>query len=307
MTVVTPKHSGFCPGVKTAAKRLLKLKASDGNEQDGNTQRPVCVLGDLIHNAHYIRYLSERGIRSIERIEEAPEGTLIAIRTHGLDRERERELRRRFEVIDLTCPKVKRLQQAIGRYADQGYLIVITGRRSHPEVEGLVGYARDARVIESETDLEAFLGEGNGSLREYLDNGYDKVFLVSQTTGRRTLYERVLEKLSVQCDLLVESLDSLCDIVGLRADEAGQLQSRVDVTFVVGDRSSSNATRLYQSLRDRSSDTYFVQDLQELKDLGLDLLSYNTAQVVSSSSTPAFVEAEITRYLERLEPDEISS
>jgi len=128
------------------------------------------------------------------------------------------------------------------------------------------------------------------------------VLVVSQTTGTRKSYERTVRRLreALPARYEVKAFDSICRITSLREAEALKLQEKVDVTFVVGDRLSSNANKLYEVLNKNNERTYMVQDLSELSDLALDLRACRSAQVVSSSSTPTFVEQEIIEYLSGL-------
>jgi 4-hydroxy-3-methylbut-2-enyl diphosphate reductase len=128
------------------------------------------------------------------------------------------------------------------------------------------------------------------------------VLVVSQTTGRREAYERTLRSLreALPPGYPVQTYDSICRITSLREAEALKLQKKVAVTFVVGDRLSSNANKLYNVLRQADERTYLVQDLDDLLEQAPDLDSCRAAQVVSSSSTPVFVEREIIRYLNDL-------
>jgi 4-hydroxy-3-methylbut-2-enyl diphosphate reductase len=224
----------------------------------------------------------------------------MAIRTHGLDRDVEDGLRERFEVIDLTCSKVKRLQLRIQEHSEAGFFIVITGKRSHPEVQAHVSYAADSFVIENQDDLESFL-QNAGGVRDVLnEKAYKKIYIVSQTTAPRRLFTEAVEAISRRLPYRVESRDTICACTSEREAEALKVQTGVDVTFVVGDRISSNANRLYETLRAHEERTYFVQDLDELKSLKLPLSRFKVAQVVSSSSTPEFTEREIVGYLETI-------
>jgi (E)-4-hydroxy-3-methyl-but-2-enyl pyrophosphate reductase len=291
MRVYVPKHSGFCPGVEDAQRKILL-------ERD--KERKIAVLGHLIHNTRYLSFLEQRGIATLHDPAEIPADTVVAIRTHGLRRDQEAELAQRFELIDLTCPKVKQLQLYIQRHARQGCFVVITGKHAHPEVRGLVSYARRCLVVEREEDLEKWLAAQG---REYPDlAGFRGVLVVSQTTGRREAYERTLRSLreALPPGYPVQTYDSICRITSLREAEALKLQKKVAVTFVVGDRLSSNANKLYNVLRQADERTYLVQDLDDLLEQAPDLDSCRAAQVVSSSSTPVFVEREIIRYLNDL-------
>lgn len=288
MQVIVAKYSGFCPGVMQAEQTILSNK--------DKTNAKICVLGYLIHNQTYIDYLSSQGIKTVEELESIEPGSLLVVRTHGIDRNLEAKLREQYTIMDLTCPKVKKVQRIIQSYAQKGYFIVITGKKEHPEVKGLVSYATKFAVIEKEAQIaqvvEQLGTESNLS-----------ILVISQTTGDRPLFESTLkafQKAASEKGWTVEVHDSICSITALREREAVKNLDRVDVTFVVGDKLSSNATKLYNTLRSRTSQVYFIGTLEDLKSLGLDFSKWNTVQVVSSSSTPAFVEKEIVSYLESL-------
>ena len=290
MKVIVPKRSGFCPGVKHAEKKLFKTKNVEGNT-------PIYVYGYMINNSNYIKYLEENRIYTVESPEGLPEGALVVIRTHGIDRRVEAELRKRFDVIDLTCPNVKRVQLKLQEESDKGALVVITGKKTHPEVLGLVSYAARAEVIENEEDLARFI-EWCKSHREEVCSRFSKIFVASQTTGSRNLFVRVLTEVRSSCnsDIPVEEFNSICPITANKEKDSLKIQKRVNVTFVIGDPLSSNANKLYTVLKNADPSTFFIQDAEELKSIALS--GYKVAQVVSSASTPEFVEEAVISYLE---------
>ena len=290
MKVVIPEHSGFCPGVKNAQKVLFAEKFAKPEE-------PIYVYGSLIHNRGYIRILETKGIRTEGRIEDIPTGSRFVIRTHGVSREEEERMESRGDVIDLTCPTVKKLQHDLGRHADEGAYIIITGKKTHPEVKGLISYTGEYLVVESDDELISFFEEG-----QRLDGIIAKhtyLLVASQTTGDRALLERTRSRVSERLGGLIPvlSLDSTCPVAERREREALRLQNQVDVTFVVGDRESSNATRLFRRLQRSGGPTYFISDLDELMALDLDFSPFLSAQVVSSSSTPGETEEAISGFL----------
>ncbi len=286
MRVLSPRHTGFCPGIKAAEGRIFEVKE--------HIAEPIYVYGHLIHNNAYIEHLAAQSIKTLRSIESAPLGSSVAIRTHGVSKELERELRRRFRVTDLTCAKVKRLQLLIEEHAGAGGFTVITGNKSHPEVEGLRSYAEDHVVIETEDDLQRC----DPHLWRCRN---EEILVVSQTTGGRRLFEATVKALNARAaGFHVECCDSICPITERREKESLEIQRRVDVTLVVGDTISSNAKKLYAALKSHSPETYFVRDLDEVKCLELSPRRYRSAQVVLSSSTPSFIETEIVSYLATL-------
>lgn len=292
MKVFIPKYSGFCPGVKFAEKSLFELRKK-------KKEQNISVLGELIHNRQYIAHLKEHGIGmkgSVDEFRTAPKSVAV-IRTHGIARDSEADLRKGLEVLDLTCGKVKQLQKAIEQHSQKGYFIVITGKKNHPEMLGLISYAKDGEVIENEKALEGFITELARKV------GAKKILVVSQTTGDRALFETAGKRIreTVGAGGEVKTIDSICSINTLREEEAAELQDQSDITIVIGDRISSNANKLFDILKESGKKTgqtvCFVTDLNELLKQGLDLKKFQSALVVSSSSTPDFIEKELVDHL----------
>ncbi|MCL1817945.1 MAG: 4-hydroxy-3-methylbut-2-enyl diphosphate reductase [Spirochaetaceae bacterium] len=289
MKVITARYSGFCPGVMQAEKKIFKARQENARES-------IFVLGYLIHNQTYIDYLSRNSITTVSSPADVPEGSCVVVRTHGLQRQVEEGLRTQYRLLDLTCPKVKKIQLLIKDYAEQGCFVIITGKKDHPEVQGLVSYAESSAVIETEKDIDRFL-ENFGSFAPR------KIFIVSQTTGDPRLFTGTVQRVGEEAasrGVELASLNSICSITDMREGAALKLQTKVDVTFVIGDRISSNATKLYKVLAARSPAVFFVNSKEDAEAVTAREWnpSWKTAQVVSSSSTPAFLEKEISGYLE---------
>jgi 4-hydroxy-3-methylbut-2-enyl diphosphate reductase len=257
----------------------------------------IYIIGYLIHNQTYINYLSGQSVVTVSDTADIPDNSVVGIRTHGIRRQIEAELREKYQVLDLTCPKVKKIQLIIREHAGNGYFVLITGKRDHPEVQGLVSYAGNSDVIEKADDIVRFTETLAGA-------GIAKLFIVSQTTGEPELFHETVRRVREKAGPLgidLEFYDSICSITAMREREALRLQREVDVTFVIGDRISSNATKLYKVLAaDTGAAVFFVNSREELESLSSDFSLWKTALVVSSSSTPAFLEQEIAGYLEGL-------
>ncbi|MDR1933525.1 MAG: 4-hydroxy-3-methylbut-2-enyl diphosphate reductase [Spirochaetales bacterium] len=296
MRVITAKYSGFCPGVMQAEKKIFREHGRHADEH-------IYILGYLIHNQTYIDYLSRYSVITVSDTAQVPEGSVVVVRTHGLQRQTEEELRKKFRVLDLTCPKVKKIQLLIRDYALKGFFVLITGKKDHPEVQGLVSYAEGSDVIEKHADINRFAAGFDASPPQ-------KIFVVSQTTGDPALFTetvRIVGEKAASAGIRLESFNSICSITDMREREALKLQKEVDVTFVIGDRISSNATKLYKILAaGGQSAVFFVNSREEALAAAASErsrsggLRWKTAQIVSSSSTPAFLEQEIAGCLEEI-------
>ena len=99
MQVIIPKLSGFCPGVRNAEKKLL---------QENKKVKPdrIYAYGNIINNSNYIEYLARQDIQTIENVDALPAGSNLAIRTHGINKDEETRLQKKFKLIDLTCVNV---------------------------------------------------------------------------------------------------------------------------------------------------------------------------------------------------------
>lgn len=291
MKVMIPKYSGFCPGVKKAEERLMDEKKQ--------TKSPIFIYGQLIHNTHYIDFLEKQGLKTLENLEKIPANEKLVIRTHGIPKQVEEKIAKNHDIIDLTCYTVKKLQLKIQGYSEKGFFLVLTGKKDHPEVQGLISYSKGFYVIESLKDTENNLS----SIEQLLNQGgFRKILVASQTTGEKILFDSVCGAVKNKFSPLFEVilLNSICPITSLREQEALKLQKEVDVTFVIGDKKSSNTKKIFDVLKNENQDTYFVEDLDSLIGLNLPLKKYNKAQIVSSSSTPAFIDSEIVEYLEKI-------
>ena len=121
------KFAGFCYGVKRAVETVKKLKAD-------NPDKNICILGELIHNTQVIEELDKMGIKTLDKLPERGDGICV-IRSHGASPEVFEDIKKAgFEIVDLTCLDVKKVQQKAIELAKDGYFLVIVGKSEHPEV-----------------------------------------------------------------------------------------------------------------------------------------------------------------------------
>ena len=134
MRITVAKYAGFCYGVSRAVE-LVEKAAAQGKQ--------VCTLGPIIHNRHVVEKFRQMGVRVAETPEAIPAGSTVIIRSHGVSKAVYQALERQdVEIIDATCPFVKRIHGLVSKAEQEGSLPVIIGTRSHPEVEGIAGWWR---------------------------------------------------------------------------------------------------------------------------------------------------------------------
>ncbi len=231
MEVLVADAAGFCMGVKRACQ--MAFEAAD-SRPDG-----VRSLGPIIHNPQLVRRLAERGLGVVDSIDEVPAGSAVLIRSHGVPPEvyrRAAELE--LEVIDATCPLVRKAHRLTESLAAEGYRVVIVGEPDHPEVRALSAYAGlGARVVQTVEDVRA------------LDSA-PRIGVVAQTTQLLGDYARLVGELLAKADEL-KVFNTICNATALRQQAVEKLAELVDAIVIVGGKNSANTTRLYQRCRDK--------------------------------------------------------
>ena len=176
------KSAGFCYGVSRAVKSTMELKAS--------TDKNVYVLGELIHNAHVIKELTNLGINTVSHLPENECGCCV-IRSHGVAPEVIEDIKNKgYEILDMTCPDVKKVQQKAVELVQNDYLLLILGKESHPEVEAIkanaLQYSDKVLVINNEEDLK----NKSETIKEN-----NKVGIVVQTTQKIDFLKNIVSEL----------------------------------------------------------------------------------------------------------------
>lgn len=236
-TVLIAKHAGFCFGVERAVEQVYEqMKAV----KKGNARGPIYTYGPIIHNEEVVKDLSENGVQVLDTEEDLGrlpkgEGTVI-IRSHGVSRHVYDILKeRKVEVVDATCPFVKKIHRIVAERSAAGDAVVIIGNPDHPEVEGIKGWGNeDTKVIQNETEAADF----------HLKPG-QKLCIVSQTTFNYNKFKELVEKfLKKGYDSSV--LNTICNATQERQVEAARIASQVEAMIVIGGKHSSNTQKLYE-------------------------------------------------------------
>ena len=275
MKITLAKTAGFCFGVDRAVS-LVEEAVSCGKQ--------VVTLGPIIHNRHVVNRFAEEGVHEIAFPSEAPEGSCVVIRSHGISRAVYEELQQRnVEILDATCPFVKRIHKLVAAAEEKGRQPVIIGTRSHPEVQAIAGWCSHPLVFETPEELEKWLSES-------AENKNIPVTLVCQTTSTQKLWEICREIIKKVCTNR-EIFDTICEATEKRQKEAGELSKKSDAMVVVGDTNSSNTKRLAMICRQYCENVSLVDNADELD---LSRLTYaNSVGVTAGASTPSWIIKEV--------------
>lgn len=282
MEVIRARLAGFCMGVGLALKKLDDLLAKD-------TSRPIYMLGPIIHNPQVLEGYARRGVGLAKTVAEVPAGSRVVIRAHGIPADEERELLERgVEVVDATCPKVKRAQLLIGEQAETGRKLLLFGEDDHPEVRGLLSYAGEG----------AFVFETPAELAGHALSPEAHYFLAAQTTQDRQGFEQIKADLAGRLRDGVTVLQTICDATRLRQDEAIRLAAQVDCVVVAGGKASGNTRRLAQVIEAQGTPTILVETVDDL--CGIDVVKYGKMGLTAGASTPKRIIDEIEAHLRAL-------
>lgn len=266
------KHSGFCYGVKRAVETVKKLKTQ-------NPDMDVFILGELIHNSHVINELEALGIKTITELPEKGSGICV-IRSHGASPEIFEQISKAgFELVDLTCPDVKKVQKKAIQLVQEGYFLIIVGKAEHPEVIAIKASAeRYGSNIFVASDI-AQLKQFEQKIKEH-----KKVGVVVQTTQRITTLNPIVEYLtSITKEITIAN--TICASTTLRQNEAKELAEESDLMIVVGSKKSANTTHLAEILKGISK-TIHIEDDKELEIYQDIILDANNISITAGASTP---------------------
>lgn len=271
MDVTRAKTAGFCMGVSLALQKLnTALERKGAHHGTGR----ICTLGPIIHNPQVLAEYESRGVACVDAAAQLRPGDVAVIRAHGITRQVEEQLKRSgADIVDATCPKVKKAQLSIARATSAGAALLLFGEADHPEVRGLVSYAcGSAHVFGSPAELASLALDGD---RPYV--------LASQTTQDKEIFQQIEAGLHDRIrDLTV--LSTICDATRERQEEARRIASRVDVMVIIGGRQSGNTRRLADVAALNGIDTYHAECVDEL--LAENFLQKKHAGLTAGASTP---------------------
>ena len=282
MSVKLAKSAGFCFGVSRAVETV---------EREAALGKKVVTLGPIIHNRHVVSRFEQMGVGVIDTPEEAPEGCTVIIRSHGVSKGvYDRLEKQNVEIIDATCPFVKRIHDIVRKAEAEGRLPVIIGTRSHPEVEGIAGWCRECRIFETPEELQAWADRGE--IRKD-----SPICMVSQTTSTEFLWKMCGEIAKKEFTNL-KIFDTICRATEYRQSEAAELSKSCQAMVVVGDLQSSNTGRLAMICRKYCEQVVLVDNAAELNPEHY----RNVADVgiTAGASTPAWIIKEVNKTMSEI-------
>ena len=289
MKVIRAKSAGFCWGVERA------IQVAREESQGG--RRTVYTDGPLIHNRQMMDALGKDDIqevgdyqskKKIDFNEENTKESVVVVRAHGISPQRRDYLKSLgLPFRDGTCPDVGIIAGKVKLHAEKGFSIVIFGDPEHPEVIGLMGYAKEkSYVVTNENDITNLPDLG------------EKVAMVSQSTMFTHEFKYLSNLLSDQYpDMLV--FDTICGATKERqSDLVDLVKEGADAIVVIGGKHSANTRKLAKLAASYERPTFHIETAEDIERLDFD--NYDTVGVTAGASTPEFIIRKVCERLESL-------
>lgn len=276
---------GFCSGVVRAIDTVKVALEKWG--------APIYVKHEIVHNAHVVASLKAQGVIFVEDLRDVPPGEKVIFSAHGIPPSvREEAKRRSLYAIDATCSLVTKVHSAVKQYANKGFKIVLIGHRNHVEVVGIRGEAPESVwVVESVEDVQKL---------QFSED--EKLFYITQTTLSLDDVAEITAALKQRYpNIKTLPSSSICYATTNRQQALRFILPMSRFAIVVGDRKSSNSTRLYELARRRGVPAAFINSAEDVR---MEMVSHGgNIAMTSGASTPEDVVQECIQRLLELNPD----
>ena len=275
--IIVTQNAGFCFGVERATK--IAFDAAREHEDD------IYTLGPIIHNPQVVSDLESEGVIAKNDLNEINDGTVI-IRSHGVTSDVMAEVaRRNLNVLDATCPYVKKAQKNAERLSGEGYAVLIVGDAKHPEVQGIVSYVKG----------EVFVAASVDDLKEMPD--FKKIGIVAQTTQSHDNFNKIVNA-CVEMAEDVNVCNTICGATGVRQEESVELAGKVDCMIVIGGFSSANTKRLTDLCLAIQPNTHHVETVLDLEESWFE--SAERVGITAGASTPSEIIEDVRKKVAKL-------
>jgi 4-hydroxy-3-methylbut-2-enyl diphosphate reductase len=215
----------------------------------------ITIHGELVHNEQVLSNLEVRGFHQVEesRRRALPLTDTVLITAHGVsETERKRLLGAGKNLVDTTCPLVRRAHDAARKLQQDGYHVLVIGRRGHVEVEGIIGDLHSFEIIQSPHDVRIY--------------PQSRLGIMCQTTTAVADAERIRAAIAaMNPHAEIRFIDTICHPTKDHQAALTRLLDQVDVMVVVGGRNSNNTRQLVQRCLDRDIPAFHVQGAYDLQ------------------------------------------
>jgi 4-hydroxy-3-methylbut-2-enyl diphosphate reductase len=245
------------------------------------------ALAPIVHNRHVVAKLQEAGLVLANSLQKLSPGDILVVPSHGMTVEALAAARERgIEVLDLTCPRVRRSQEEVRRLVGLGLSVLIVGDPGHTEVRSVASLAGGRAVVVCGVDAAASLPPGG------------RWGLVSQTTARQEDVDRVVAEVRARArELLV--VPTSCQVAATMQETVRKLAGTVDAMIVIGGKTSANTANLAAISDSVGARTYHIEEAAEVDPSWLP----NTKRVgiAAGASTPDWLIEEVVAKVKEID------
>jgi 4-hydroxy-3-methylbut-2-en-1-yl diphosphate reductase len=247
--VILAEPRGFCAGVDRAIEIVERALQKFG--------APIYVRHEIVHNTYVVNDLKEKGAIFIEELDDVPAGSTLVFSAHGVSRAVHDEARARgFQIFDATCPLVTKVHVEVAKLHREGYEFIMIGHKGHPEVEGTMG----------QLDSGIHLVEDVADVARVQPGQVEKLAVVTQTTLSVDDAAEISKAVKARFPNVREpKQQDICYATQNRQDAVKMLSPQVDVVIVVGSPTSSNSNRLREVARKLGTESYMIDNAEELQ------------------------------------------
>ena len=276
---------GFCAGVDRAIEIVERAIQSFGS--------PIYVRHEIVHNAHVVNDLKNKGAIFVEELNEIPDDATVIFSAHGIAKIIEDEAKERgLQIFDATCPLVIKVHMEVVRHAKAAHDVILIGHAGHPEVEGTLGrfdnqFGGNIHLIETINDV----AELNVSQEK-------KLAYVTQTTLSVDETIEIINELKRYYPNIIEPRkDDICYATQNRQDAIKTLAKDTDLILVVGSPNSSNSNRLKELSEKLGTTAYLIDNASDIKLVWLEGIT--NIGISAGASAPEVLVKEVISFLEQ--------
>jgi 4-hydroxy-3-methylbut-2-enyl diphosphate reductase len=270
---------GMCFGVKDALAMARNIPDPER----------VTIYGELVHNEHVMDSLSKAGFELVSEVSRhTPSTPAVLLTAHGVsNRQRDALAAAGKQIIDTTCPLVRRAHDAALKLAGDGWHVVIAGKRGHVEVIGLSGDLDSYSIIQS--------AEECGPLP------FQRIAVVCQTTLQPHVARAIGNALKMANPAAdVRLVDTICRPTRDRQAAMANLLPQCDAIVVVGGAHSNNTQQLVNVAKEAGKPVVHVQSVQQIEPAWI--AQFGTIGVTAGTSTPDELIDKVCEWVERIQP-----
>ena len=271
MKIILAKPRGFCAGVNMAVSALEKAVERFGV--------PFYVYHEIVHNTTVVENFRRQGVVFVDSLEEVPLGNPVMFSAHGVSPEvRLQAKKRNLNVIDATCPLVRKVHEEVKNFAKEDYQIVLIGHPGHDEVVAVMSEEPQRIRLVAKPDDVALLPFSES----------DRLAFVMQTTLSMTEAEKIVTRLRERFPQIVgPTKNDICYATQNRQGTVRTLAKEADMLLVLGSPNSSNSRRLAEIGESLGVKSYLIDGPQEIQ---LDAFRGDeTVLITSGASAPESV------------------